>query len=62
VSSFQKNQRVNFGIKLPSGDYRYQDVYYKASGKVVAPVDQTIQLGDGGTGFTLELNSFYMVS
>lgn len=60
--SHRGNVQAGFGIKLPSGDYQYQDVYYKASGKVVAPVDQTIQLGDGGTGFTVELNSFFTVS
>jgi hypothetical protein len=29
------------------------------STKVLAPVDQAIQLGDGGTGITAEFNSFY---
>lgn len=29
---------------------------------VLAPVDQSIQLGDGGTGFSVELNSFYNFS
>src|SRR5262249_41788631 len=26
---------------------------------VLGPVDQSVQLGDGGTGITLELNAFY---
>lgn len=29
---------------------------------VLAPVDQSIQPGDGGTGFSIELNSFYNFS
>jgi hypothetical protein len=56
------NVQVGLGIKLPTGDYRYQDYFYKTdSVKVLGPVDQSIQLGDGGTGLTLELNSFYSV-
>ncbi|HJW18362.1 MAG TPA: hypothetical protein VJ499_14625, partial [Flavisolibacter sp.] len=46
-----------------TGDYRYQDYFYKNdSTKVLGPVDQSIQLGDGGTGITLELNSFSSLS
>ena len=32
------------------------------STKTFGPVDQSIQLGDGGTGITLEINSFYNFS
>jgi hypothetical protein len=57
------NVQAGLGIKLPTGDYRYQDYFYKNdSTKVLGPVDQSIQLGDGGTGITLELNSFYSLS
>jgi len=57
------NVQMGLGIKLPTGDYRYQDYFYKNdSVKVLGPVDQSIQLGDGGTGITLELNSFYNLS
>jgi hypothetical protein len=57
------NVQVGLGIKLPTGDYRYQDYFYKNdSVKVLGPVDQSIQLGDGGTGITLETNSFYFFS
>lgn len=57
------NVQLGLGIKLPTGDYKYQDYFYKNdSVKVLGPVDQSIQLGDGGTGITLELNSFYAVS
>ncbi len=52
------NAQVGFGIKLPTGDYRYTDRFTTATGTVVGPVDQSIQLGDGGTGFTLELNAY----
>lgn len=54
------NIQAGIGIKLPTGDYQYQDYFYKTDGStVLGPVDQSIQLGDGGTGFTVELNTYY---
>lgn len=53
------NVQVGLGIKLPTGDYRYTDRFYTSTGTVIGPVDQSIQLGDGGTGFTTEINAFY---
>jgi hypothetical protein len=62
-----KHQRFNIqaglGIKLPTGDYQYMDYFYKNdTTKVLGPVDQSIQLGDGGTGFTTEISTFYSLS
>ncbi|MGN6166535.1 MAG: hypothetical protein ACTHOF_18535 [Flavisolibacter sp.] len=63
VKASKANVQMGLGIKLPTGDYRYQDYFYKNdSTKILGPVDQSIQLGDGGTGITLELNSFYNIS
>ena len=57
------NIQAGLGIKLPTGDYKYQDYFYKSDGTtVLGPVDQSIQLGDGGTGITAELNGFYNFS
>jgi hypothetical protein len=57
------NVQAGLGIKFPTGDYRVQDFFIKANGtKVLGPVDQSIQLGDGGTGFTAELNAFYNIN
>ncbi len=57
------NVQVGLGLKLPTGDYQYQDYFIKNdSTRVLGPVDQSIQLGDGGTGFTAELNAFYNFS
>ena len=56
------NIQVGLGIKLPTGDYKYQDYFYRTTGKVIAPVNPSIQLGDGGTGFTVEVNGFYTVN
>ena len=57
------NIQAGLGLKLPAGDYKYQDYFYrKADSTVLAPVDQAIQLGDGGTGITLELSGFYSIN
>src|SRR5678815_491236 len=41
----------------------YMDYFYKKpDSSVLGPVDQSIQPGDGGTGITFELNSFYNFS
>ena len=57
------NVQVGLGLKLPTGAYNYQD-YFKTSDstQTYGPVDQSIQLGDGGTGITLEINAFYNFS
>lgn len=61
------NQKINFqlglGIKLPTGNYRYEDYFYrKEDSAVLAPVNPSIQLGDGGTGIITELNTFFVLS
>ncbi|HET6994053.1 MAG TPA: hypothetical protein VFI06_03675 [Chitinophagaceae bacterium] len=54
------NIQVGLGIKFATGNYNYQDYFVRNdSTKILAPVDQAIQLGDGGTGITTELNAFY---
>lgn len=61
--SHKGNIQAGLGIKLPTGQYNYQDYFYKKpDSAVLGAVDQSIQLGDGGTGFTLELNGFYNLS
>jgi hypothetical protein len=57
------NIQGGLGLKLPTGDFRYQDYFTRNdSTKVLAPVDQAIQLGDGGTGITAELSAFYSLN
>ncbi len=54
------NVQLGLGLKLPTGDYKFEDYFIKNdSTKILGPVDQSIQLGDGGTGFTAELNAYY---
>ena len=62
AKSMKGNIQAGLGIKFPTGDYRYQDFFIKTSSTVLGPVDQSIQLGDGGTGFTTEINAFYNIS
>ena len=57
------NIQLGAGIKLPTGDYKYLDYFWKNdTTKILGPVDQSIQLGDGGTGFTTEYNAFYRLT
>ncbi|MFI5154799.1 MAG: hypothetical protein ACHQEM_01350 [Chitinophagales bacterium] len=60
------NIQVGLGVKLPTGNYHYEDYYYldpnSASQKILAPVNVAIQLGDGGTGITTEINAYYLFS
>ena len=54
------NIQAGLGIKFPTGDFKYEDYFFRNdSTRVLAPVDQAIQLGDGGTGLTVELSGFY---
>ena len=54
------NAQIGLGLKLPTGDYKYADYFYKDdTTKNLGPVDQSIQLGDGGTGISFEMNGFY---
>ena len=57
------NIQFGLGIKLPTGDYKYQDIFHKNDSTVLlGPVDQSIQLGDGGLGFSTEMNAYYNLS
>lgn len=54
------NVRVGMGIKLPTGDFRTQDLFRKNDTTfILGPIDQSIQLGDGGLGVSIEANGFY---
>ena len=67
AKSHRGNLQIGLGIKLATGDYRYMDDFHKLSStgedsSVIGPVDQSIQLGDGGTGIVGELNGYYSFS
>ncbi len=62
---YKGNIQLGAGLKLPTGDYNYKDYFYNvgANGaQELRPVDQSIQLGDGGTGLIVELNGFYNIN
>lgn len=63
------NLQIGVGLKLPTGDFNAKDFFYNEGTDTVPntatnpwgqyqPVDQSIQLGDGGLGFTLELQGY----
>ncbi len=63
AKSHKGNIQLGLGIKLPTGNYNYQDYFFKKKDSLVlGAVDQSIQPGDGGTGITFEFNSFYNFS
>jgi hypothetical protein len=45
---------LGLGVKAPTGNYRVKDYFHKPEGLVKSIVDQSIQLGDGGTGIIME--------
>ncbi len=51
------NLSLGLGFKLPTGDYNAQGTFYNVGPNgtsIIRPVDQSIQIGDGGFGITLE--------
>ncbi|MBS1511284.1 MAG: hypothetical protein JST86_10625 [Bacteroidetes bacterium] len=60
-TSHKGNVQLGLGIKLPTGNANYMDYFHTKTpdSLLLGPVDQSIQPGDGGTGITLEINSFY---
>jgi hypothetical protein len=58
------NIQFGLGIKFPTGNYQTQDYFYTdpsdKSYKQLAPVNVAIQLGDGGTGITTQMNTYYI--
>jgi hypothetical protein len=53
------NVGVGLNLKLPTGDYKVMDEALDRNGNVIlATADQSIQAGDGGTGFALDLQAY----
>jgi hypothetical protein len=54
------NIQLGFGFKFPTGAFAYTDFFYRNdTTRILAPVNPSIQLGDGGTGIVTEMNTFY---
>ena len=57
------NVAVGVGLKTPSGDNGVIDDFFLADGSVTrSPIDQSIQLGDGGFGIILQAQAFRRLS
>jgi hypothetical protein len=57
------NIQAGLGLKFPTGNFRYEDYFYRNdSTRVWSAVNPSIQLGDGGTGIITELNMFYVLN
>ncbi len=57
LKNSSRNAQIGLGIKLPTGNYNYSDIFYNVGpddGPETRPVDQSIQVGDGGFGFLLQ--------
>ncbi|NND32133.1 MAG: transporter [Saprospiraceae bacterium] len=63
---FKSNYGLALGIKFPTGNFKFVDQFYNQGENRneirETVVDQSIQPGDGGTGFTLEGQSFHALS
>lgn len=65
------NVQFGLGVKLPTGEKEATDWFYnqdiidedgnETTGKLLLPVDQSIQPGDGGFGITVEFNFFHKI-
>lgn len=53
------NLAVGFGLKAPTGDYKARDIFFRRTGPEERYVDSSIQPGDGGWGYSVELQGFY---
>ena len=53
------NIAIGAGVKFPTGDSKYADTYFLANhSSIQFPVDQSIELGDGGWGVILQGQAF----
>ena len=64
--SLNGNISFGLGLKFPSGNYAVTDQFHKLDSEgndstFTRPVDQSIQLGDGGWGFSTEVQGFWRV-
>lgn len=58
-----KNWNILIGasLKFPTGDAEAKDIFVRSTGPQERYVDSSIQPGDGGTGFAIQLGGYYML-
>jgi hypothetical protein len=54
----KQNISIGVGVKFPTGKPDVRDTVMTATGPVTQVVDQSIQLGDGGSGIVLDMAAF----
>ena len=64
LTSFKGNFSVGLGVKAPTGKANVEDEFHRLTSDgrdsvVVRPVDQSIQLGDGGWGLNFETQGYH---
>jgi hypothetical protein len=68
VKHVKTNLAVGLGLKLPTGNSNVQGTFHRRKSSdgsdttIVKAVDQSIQLGDGGVGFTVDLQGYTVLS
>lgn len=57
------NLALGAGVKIPTGNYKFAAPYFDSTGNSAPfPVDQSIELGDGGWGIILQGQAFRQVA
>jgi hypothetical protein len=54
----RQNVSIGFGLKLPTGNPGQRDTVVTQAGSRTVVIDQSIQPGDGGVGFTLDAQAY----
>src|SRR5439155_9026211 len=52
------NISVGISLKLPTGEYNATGPAISQGKQIVATADQSIQAGDGGTGFAIDIGAY----
>ena len=60
-SETRQNVSIGVGLKIPTGEPGVQDTVQTLTGSVRQIIDQSVQLGDGGWGLSLDAQAFKAV-
>lgn len=53
------NIAIGMSLKMPTGNYNAKGLAISQGRQILATADQSIQAGDGGTGFSLDLQAYH---
>jgi hypothetical protein len=62
ADNLRGNLAVSVGFKAPTGEYKARDVFHRPAGLQERYVDSSIQPGDGGWGWSIELQGFRAIA